>query len=209
MSKIVGYCRVSTAEQNLDRQFIAMEEYGVPKENIYFDHGFSGKDFNRPAYREMVSVLEPRDTLVIKSVDRLGRNYDEIIDEWRMITRKLDVDIIVLDMPILNMPQLSGKKGIMGVTAKLISAIFLEVLSCFAQLERENTHQRQKEGIAAARARGVKFGRPLKERSPEFFILMGKYMDGEISARKAAQQLRISHTTFCEWVAQYTDPDAA
>lgn len=203
MNKVYGYVRVSTAEQNMDRQLIAMKEYGVPEENIFSDHGFSGKDFNRPAYREMMARLEHNDTLVIKSIDRLGRNYDEIIDEWRAITRKMDVDIVVLDMPILNMPFLNNKDGIAGVTAKLISAIFLEVLCCFAQLEREKTHQRQKEGIAAAKARGVKFGRPRKERTPEFFILMGEYLAGETSARKAARLLHISHTTFREWVAEY------
>ncbi len=200
MCEVYGYVRVSTAEQNLDRQMIAMEEYGVPRKNIYSDHGFSGKDFNRPAYQELVLKLEARDTLVIKSIDRLGRNYDEIIDEWRMITRKKDVDIVVLDMPALNMPTVKEDGNVAGVTGKLISAIFLEVLSCFAQLERENTHQRQKEGIAAAQARGVKFGRPLKERSPEFYKLRDEYLKGETSARQAAKQLNISHSTFCDWV---------
>lgn len=151
MSQVYGYIRVSTQEQNLDRQLIAMDEYGVPRENVFSDHGFSGKDFNRPAYREIIAKLKARDTLVIKSIDRLGRNYDEIIDEWRLITRKMDVDIVVLDMPILNMPILNSKTGITDVTSRLISAIFLEVISCFAQLEREKIHERQKEGIVAAK----------------------------------------------------------
>ena len=201
MCEVYGYVRVSTAEQNLDRQMIAMEEYGVPRKNIFSDHGFSGKDFNRPAYQEMMQKLEARDTLVIKSIDRLGRNYDEIIDEWRVITRKKDVDIVVLDMPALNqMPAAADKGNAAAVTGKLINAIFLEVLSCFAQLERENTRQRQKEGIAAAQARGVKFGRPQKERTPEFYALMEEYLRGEVSARYAARQLHISHSTFGEWV---------
>lgn len=204
-----GYIRVSTQEQNLDRQLIAMEEYGVPKENIFSDHGFSGKDFNRPAYKEMITKLKARDTLVIKSIDRLGRNYDEIIDEWRMITRKMDVDIVVLDMPILNMPSVKGKNSAAGVTAKLISAIFLEVLSCFAQLERENIHQRQKEGIAAARAKGVRFGRPPMERPPEFYIQMGKYLKGEITIREGADALGISHSTFRRWVHEQTGIEVA
>ncbi|MCD7866010.1 MAG: recombinase family protein [Clostridiales bacterium] len=209
MEKIYGYIRVSTQEQNLDRQWIAMDEYGVPRENIYADHGFSGRDFNRPAYQEVLTKLEARDTLVIKSIDRLGRNYDEIIDEWRLITRKMDVDIVVLDMPVLNMPFMNHRTGITGVTAKLISAIFLEVMSCFAQLEREKILQRQKEGIAAAKAKGVKFGRPPKERTPEFFIEMGKYLDGQITIREGAESLGISHSTFLRWVREQTDPEAA
>lgn len=209
MSNIYGYIRVSTQEQHLDRQEIAMDEYGVPRENVFSDHGFSGKDFNRPAYREMLARLEPRDTLVIKSIDRLGRNYDEIIDEWRLLTRKMDMDIIVLDMPILNMPFLSGKSGSMGVTAKLISAIFLEVLSCFAQLEREKIHERQKEGIAAARTKGVRFGRPPLERPPEFYSEMDKYLEGEITIREGAETLGVSHTTFLRWVREHTASEVA
>ncbi|MCC8104940.1 MAG: recombinase family protein [Clostridiales bacterium] len=204
MEKVYGYVRVSSQTQNLDRQLIAMREYGVPEENIFSDWGFSGKDFNRPAYKEMIAKLKAGDTLVIKSVDRLGRNYDEIIDEWRLITRTKDVAIVVLDMPLLN-----TTRGIEGVTAKLISAIFLEVLCCFAQLEREKTHERQKEGIAAARARGVRFGAPPKERSQEFFTLMEKYRAGEISARRAAEQLGIAHSTFRRWVAEKGSKEAA
>ncbi|MCD7922503.1 MAG: recombinase family protein [Clostridiales bacterium] len=209
MSQVYGYIRVSTQEQNLDRQLIAMDEYGVPRENIFSDHGFSGKDFNRPAYREIIAKLEARDTLVIKSIDRLGRNYDEIVDEWRLITRKMEVDIVVLDMPILNIPLLNSEVGITDVTSRLISAIFLEVMSCFAQLEREKIHERQKEGIVAAKAKGVKFGRPPKERTPEFYIRMGQYLDGEITIREAAGFLGISHSTFLRWVKEQTGPEVA
>ncbi|MCD8119456.1 MAG: recombinase family protein [Lachnospiraceae bacterium] len=209
METTYGYIRVSTQEQNMDRQLIAMDEYGVSRENIFSDHGFSGKDFNRPAYQQMLRKLKARDTLVIKSIDRLGRNYDEIIDEWRMITRKLDVDIVVLDMPVLNMTSLKGKNGSAGVTAKLISAIFLEVLSCFAQLEREKIHQRQKEGIAAAQAKGIRFGRPPMERTPEFYIQMGKYLNGEITIREGADALGISHSTFRRWVNEQAGIEVA
>ncbi|MCD7980826.1 MAG: recombinase family protein [Clostridiales bacterium] len=197
MCKIIGYVRVSTQEQNLDRQLKAMDEYGVPKENVFSDHGFSGKDFNRPAYQDMVAILEKGDTLVIKSIDRLGRDFDEINDEWSRLTRRMGVTIIVLDMPYLN-----ETANLADAMSKMLNSILLNMKSGFAQMEREMIRQRQKEGIAAAKARGVQFGRPKKDRTQEFYILKERYLAGEISARKAAKQLCISHSTFCNWVAQ-------
>ncbi|MCD8020821.1 MAG: recombinase family protein [Clostridiales bacterium] len=197
MRTIYGYVRVSTQDQNLDRQLIALVEYGVPKGNIFSDHGFSGKDFNRPAYQKMLCTIEAEDTLVIKSVDRLGRNFDEMIDEWGMITRKLGVEIVVLDTPYLK-----STTDIADVMSKMLNAILLDMQSGFAHIERDKIHERQKEGIAAARARGVCFGRPPKVRPPEFYVLKDEYLSGRISARKAAERLSISHSTFCRWVEQ-------
>ncbi|MCD8347137.1 MAG: recombinase family protein [Lachnospiraceae bacterium] len=195
MGKLIAYIRVSTQEQNLDRQIAAMKEYGVPAENVFADHGFSGKDFNRPAYQEMLKKIKPGDTLVIDSIDRLGRNFDEVIKEWNIITNEKDAAIVVLDAPFLNTASAAN-----GVTAKMLNSIILTVMSGFAQLEREKIHRRQEEGIAAAKAKGVKFGPPEKEKTPEFFTLMSLYQRGEISARKAAKLLGITHPTFCKWV---------
>lgn len=196
MGKLVGYIRVSSQDQNLDRQKKVMIEYGVPEKNVYADHGFSGKDFNRPAYKKMLRKLEAGDTLVIDSIDRLGRNYDEVIKEWSVITKIKEVTIVVLDAPYLNTAACGT-----GVTFKLLNDIILEVMSCFAHMEREKIHRRQKEGIAAAKQNGVKFGAPEKEKTDEFYSLMGKYQMGEVSTRQAAEKLGISHTTFRKWVA--------
>ncbi|MCD8019067.1 MAG: recombinase family protein [Clostridiales bacterium] len=199
MGTMYGYVRVSTQDQNLDRQIIALDEYGVLKENIFSDHGFSGKDFNRPAYQKMLQTIVSGDMLVIKSLDRLGRNFDEMIDEWGKITRHLGVEIVVLDTPYLK-----SSTDIADVMSKMLNSILLDMQSGFAHIERDKIHERQKEGIAAAKAKGVRFGRPPKERTSEFFILKNKYLSGHISAREAAKQLCISHSTFCRWVKQYT-----
>lgn len=198
MGKLYGYVRVSTEEQNLARQLDAMEKYGVRKENIFSDHGFSGKDFNRPAWQKMMATLERGDQLVIHSIDRLGRNFDEMLDEWSEITRRKGVEIIVLDTPYLK----AASEVADDVMLKMLNSVVLDLQSGFAHMERDKIHQRQKEGIAAAKARGVQFGRPPKERTPEFYELKESYLDGEISARKAAEKLHISHSTFCLWVKE-------
>ena len=148
-----GYIRVSTREQNEDRQVIALTEWGVDVKRIYLDKQ-SGKDFERPQYRRLLRKLKSGDALIVKSIDRLGRNYDEILEQWRIITKEKHADIVVLDMPLLD------TRTNRDLTGTLIADIVLQLLSYVAQTEREFIRQRQAEGIAAAKARGVRFGRP-------------------------------------------------
>lgn len=161
IGNIYGYVRVSTREQNLDRQILAMRDFGVPKKQIFPDK-VSGKDFDRPEYRRLMKRIKPGETPVIKSIDRLGRNYEEILDQWRVITKEKGAAIVVLDMPLLDTRQ--GR----DLTGTLIADIVLQLLSYVAQTEREYIRQRQAEGIASAKARGVAFGRRPKEK-PEAF----------------------------------------
>ncbi len=189
---VYGYIRVSTKEQNEDRQRIAMKKFGIPEQRIYFDKQ-SGMDFNRPGYQKLMKKLRPNDTFVIKSIDRLGRNYDEILEQWRYITQEKKAGIIVLDMPLL---ETETECGLMG---KLIAEIMLHLLCYVAETERENIRQRQAEGIAAAKARGVKFGRrelPIPEGFEQVRKLWGK---GEISGRQAAKLLGVEYRTFKKW----------
>lgn len=195
MQQVYGYIRVSTRDQNEERQVIAMREFGVPEKNMVIDKQ-SGKNFARPGYRRLVKKLKPADTLVIKSIDRLGRNYDEVLEQWRVLTKEKQVDIVVLDMPLLD-----TRKG-RDLIGTLISDIVLQLLSYVAQTEREFIHQRQAEGIAAAKARGVKFGRKPKERPAEYEHLRDEWRAGRISARAAARQLGVAHRTFMKWVEQ-------
>lgn len=190
-----AYIRVSSKDQNEDRQLIAMKEYGVSPKKIYMDKQ-SGKDFERPGYIRLMKRIKPGDTVVIKSIDRLGRNYSEILEQWRYITKEKKVSIVVLDMPILD----TGKEN--DLTRTLISDIVLQLLSYVAETERTFIRQRQAEGILAARQRGVWFGRPPKERTSEFYQLKEEYQNGRISARKAAKKLGITHTTFTKWVRE-------
>ena len=199
MQQVYGYIRVSTRDQNEERQVIAMREFGVPEENMVIDKQ-SGKNFARPGYRRLLRKLKPNDTLVIKSIDRLGRNYDEVLEQWRLLTKEKQVDIVVLDMPLLD-----TRKG-RDLIGTLISDIVLQLLSYVAQTEREFIHQRQAEGIAAAKARGVKFGRKPKERPAEYEHLRDEWRAGRISARAAARQLGVAHRTFMKWVEQ-ENPD--
>ena len=155
MGNIYGYVRVSTSEQKEDRQLIAMNTVQVPEENIYMDKQ-SGKDFKRPMYMRLLKRLKQEDVLYIKSIDRLGRNYEEVLEQWRMLTKEKKVDIVVLDMPLLDTRR---GKDLMGT---FLSDIVLQVLSFVAENERKNIRERQKEGIEAARRRGVRFGRPAK-----------------------------------------------
>ena len=187
-----GYVRVSTKEQNEARQMIAMQEFGVAADHIFVDRK-SGIDFNRPQYRKLLRKLKKGDTLVIKSIDRLGRNYDEIIEQWRTITKEKRAAIVVLDMPLLDTRQ--GR----DLTGTLIADIVLQLLSYVAQTEREFIHRRQSEGIAAAKARGVRFG-PAPMRRPDGFDMYAElWSRGEISAREAAKQLHVCHKTFLKW----------
>ena len=188
-----GYVRVSSRDQNDDRQIIAMNEFGVEEKFIYLDKQ-SGKDFERPQYQKLMRRLKNGDTLVIKSIDRLGRNYDEILVQWCTITKQKKAAIVVLDMPLLDTRQNRD------LTGTLIADIVLQLLSYVAQTEREFIKQRQKEGIAAAKARGIRFGRIPMERPPEYNTLRMMWLQGDISAREAGRQLHITHKTFLRWV---------
>ena len=188
-----GYARVSTKEQNEQRQLIALREFGIEEKRIYVDKQ-SGKDFERPNYQKLVRKMKSDDTLIIKSIDRLGRNYEEILEQWRVITKEKQVAIVVLDMPLLD------TRRNRDLTGTLIADSVLQLLSYVAQTEREFIHQRQAEGIAAAKARGVRFGRKPMERPKEYEAVKKYWQTGELSARAAAKQLGISHRTFLLWV---------
>lgn len=192
---VYGYIRVSSKDQNEDRQRIAMREFGVQDCRMFMDKQ-SGKDFERPGYQTLMRKIKPTDTLVIKSIDRLGRNYEEIMEQWRIITKEKQAAIVVLDMPLLDTRQ--GR----DLAGTLIANIVLQLLSYVAQTEREFIRQRQAEGIAAAKARGVKFGRKPAERPKEFTDLRCEWKNGQISARKAAVQLGITHRTFLKWATE-------
>lgn len=191
---LYGYARVSTQDQNLDRQIIALTEFGVEKTHIFTDKA-SGKDFNRPKYQRLKKVMRSGDVLVIKSIDRLGRNYNEILNEWRQLTTEKHIQVVVLDMPLLDTRTHISN----GITGEFIVDIMLQLLSYIAQVERENIRSRQAEGIAAAKARGVKFGRPAVDRPAQFEEELEKWIQGEVSSRAAAAQLGVSHTTFLKW----------
>ena len=188
-----GYIRVSSKDQNEDRQRIAMHDAGVDEQHIFMDKQ-SGKDFDRPGWRRVLRKLKPGDTLIVKSIDRLGRNYDEILDQWRFITKEKQAHIVVLDMPLLDTRQ--GR----DLTGTLIADIVLQLLSYVAQTEREFIKQRQAEGIAAAKERGVRFGRRPLERPSEYETVKDMWQRGSISAREAAVRLRVAHKTFLKWV---------
>lgn len=190
-----GYARISTKEQNATRQLVALQEYGIMSGNIFLDKQ-SGKDFQRGAYRRMLRRLKAGDTIVIKSIDRLGRNYEEILAQWRLITKEKGVSIVVLDMPLLN------SNGDRDLTGTLIADMVLQLLSYVAQTEREFIRQRQAEGIAIAKANGVRFGRQPKERTEEYVRLRNQWQRQEISAREAARQLGINHKTFLAWARE-------
>ena len=186
---IYGYIRVSSRDQNEDRQLIALKEVGVPQKNIYLDKQ-SGKDFNRPAYKRLVRKLRKDDLLYIKSIDRLGRNYEEILHQWRILTKDKGIDIVVLDMPLLDTRR---GKDLMGT---FLSDIVLQVLSFVAENERANIKQRQAEGIAAAKARGVKFGRPQRALPDNFDEVRRDWQDKKITLRQAAAACQMPVGTF-------------
>lgn len=200
MSNIYGYIRVSTITQRDDRQWLAMENFGIPKECIFVDKQ-SGKDFDRPAYTEMMAAIKPGDTVVVKSLDRLGRNYDEMMKQLDIITKQKDAAIVVIDLPLLDTRNKYGD----DLTAKLISNLVIQVFSYVAETERNMNHQRTMEGLAAARARGVKFGRKPIEKPDGYETLREQWENSEISARKAAVALGVSTPTFLKWVRESVD----
>lgn len=186
---VYGYIRVSTREQNEDRQRIALRRAGVPDKNIYMDKQ-SGKDFDRPRYKVMVRRLRRDDLLYIKSIDRLGRDYEEVLEQWRYLTKEKNVDIVVLDMPLLDTRR---GKDLMGT---FLSDIVLQVLSFVAENERLNIRQRQAEGIAAAKSRGVRFGRPPAPLPENFHGAYQRWRAGKITGTAAAKECRMPLSTF-------------
>ena len=184
-----GYVRVSSTDQNEDRQLIAMREAGVAEHNIFVDKQ-SGKDFERPQYKRLLKKLQAGDLLYLLSIDRLGRNYEEIQRQWRHLTKEIGIDVCVIDMPILDT---RPYKDLLGT---FISDLFLAVLSFVAENERENIRKRQAQGIAAAKARGVKFGRPVIEAPPGFAEIARDYDSGKIKLAEATERTGLSKSTF-------------
>ena len=191
-----GYIRVSTREQNGDRQLLAMRELPIPTKNIFMDRQ-SGKDFERPQYQRMIRKLKPDDLLYVKSIDRLGRNYKEILEQWRVLTKEKGVDIVVLDMPLLDTRR---GKDLMGA---FLSDIVLQVLSFVAENERDNSRQRQAEGIAAAKARGVRFGRPPRPIPENFSEVHRAWREKKITLRQAAEACGMPQGTFYSKVVRF------
>lgn len=196
MGKIYGYVRVSSRDQHEDRQLLAMQEFGVLEADIYSDK-LSGKNFERPQYKALLRRLRAGDVLAVKSIDRLGRNYSEIQEQWRLITKEMHVDMVVLDMPLLDTRQRER-----DLTGTFIADLVLQILCYVAQVERENIKQRQAEGIAAARAKGIRFGREKKPVPTKFNFLSERYKKGEITARAAARELGVAHSTFLRWLQE-------
>ena len=186
---VYGYARVSTRDQNEDRQIVAMMEEGIPRKSIYIDK-MSGKDFDRPMYKRLKRRLREGDVLYIKSLDRLGRNYEELQEQWRVITKDMKVDVVVMDMPILDTRQ---DKGLLGT---LISDLVLALLSYVSENEREEIRQRQAEGIAAAKERGVRFGRPSIPVPDDFEDICRRWRTGEMTMKKAAEVCGLKPQTF-------------
>ena len=187
--EVYGYARVSTREQNEERQLIALNEVGVGSKNIYVDKQ-SGKDFERPQYKKLLRKMKKDDLLYIKSIDRLGRNYEEILQQWRFITKDKGIDIVVLDMPLLDTRR---GKDLMGT---FLTDVVLQVLSFVAENERTNIRQRQTEGIAAAKARGVRFGRPPRPLPDNFHGVYQKWKSGKITGTTAARECKMPLSTF-------------
>lgn len=187
---LYGYIRVSTKDQNPERQIIALKEEGVKEKNIFLDI-LSGKDFSRPQYKKLISRLKPGDVLVIKSIDRLGRNYGEILEQWRIITKEKKTNIRVIDMPLLNTTAVHE-----DLTEVFISDLVLQILAYVAETERSFIKQRQAEGIAAAKLNGKKFGIKKINLPKEFELFFQLWEEGKISTREGAKQLGISHSTF-------------
>lgn len=190
-----GYARVSTKDQNEQRQIIALERFGIARRDIYIDKQ-SGKDFNRKNYMRLKRRVKEGDAIVIKSIDRLGRNYNEILEEWRTITKDKGCDIIVIDMPLLD------TRKSRDLTGTLIADIVLQLLSYVAETERAFIRQRQAEGIAAAKEKGIKFGRNPLTRPENYEEIREKWKEGMLSARTAAKMLGVTHNTFLKWTRE-------
>ena len=188
--KTFAYVRVSTKEQNVDRQLEALKSFDIPKRNIFIDHQ-SGKNFDRPEYKKMIRKLKKGDLLIVKSVDRLGRNYSEILKQWQFITKEIEADIVVLDMSLLDTRKKDG-----DLTGVLIADLVLQILAYVAQTEREFIHQRQSEGIALAKVKGVKFGRKPMVMPSNFTEVCERFYKREITTREAAQLLDLAPSTF-------------
>ena len=191
-----GYIRVSTQQQNIDRQIDAMKELGLDDKELFIDYE-SGKDFNRKNYKKLIRKLKKDDLVIIKSIDRLGRDYNMIIEEWRLITKEKEADIMVIDMPLLD-TRIEGK----NLVGKFISDIVLQVLSFVAQNERETMRVRQAEGIKTAKARGVKFGRPRITLPNNFEIVARQYLNKEITNKKACEILGMTRGTFFRYLKE-------
>lgn len=200
-SKLYGYARVLSKDQNLARQLDALARFGVSPQRIYADKA-SGGDFDRPAYGKLMKRLRRGDVLAVKSIDRLGRDYEEILAQWRTVTKDRGVAIVVLDMPLLDTREQRG-----GVTGTLISDIVLQLLSYVAQVERESIKQRQAEGIASAKARGVRFGRPPLHRPDAYAQTRANYLAGRLTRREAAAELGVSVSTFARWLKEDREGD--
>ena len=195
-SKIFGYARVSSKEQNEERQLVAFKEYGIDERDIYIDKQ-SGKDFNRENYITLKHILRENDLLVIKSIDRLGRNYNQIIDEWKDITKNIKADIVVIDMPLLDTRK---NKDLLGT---FISDLVLQILSYVAEQERTFIKQRQKEGITNAKNNGVKFGRPKIEKPQDFDVVVSRWKNKDIKSKEAMELLGLKPNTFYNMVKKY------
>ena len=196
MGNVYGYVRVSSFDQNEDRQMVAMHDAGVSEDHIFLDKQ-SGKDFERPNYKKMVEELQARDLLYILSIDRLGRNYKDIQDQWRIPTKEIGVDICVIDMPLLDT---RNGKDLMGT---FIADLVLQILSFVAQSERENIKKRQAQGIAAAKARGVRFGHPETPLPDDFEIIVKLWEKGTLSTDDALQKCNMSESTFYRRSQEY------
>ena len=195
MNNVYGYIRVSSYDQNEERQMIAMQKARIPKKNIYLDKQ-SGKDFDRPMYKKMVRRLKDEDVVYIKSIDRLGRNYNEVVEQWQYLTRIKKVDIVVIEMPLLDTRR---GKDLMGT---FLSDVVLQILSFVAENERECIRTRQREGIEAAKARGVKFGRPSILLPDNFTEIYDRWKNKEITAEEAAKECGFSRTKFYNTVRE-------
>lgn len=195
-NKIFGYARVSSKEQNEERQIVAFKDYGIDERDIYIDKQ-SGKDFDREQYNILKHILRENDILVIKSIDRLGRNYNMIIDEWKDITKNIKADIVVIDMPLLDTTK---NKDLLGT---FISDLILQILSYVAEQERTFIKQRQKEGISTAMNKGIKFGRPTIKKPQNYDIVVSKWKNKEIKTKEAIEQLGLKPSTFYNMVNKY------
>lgn len=191
-----GYARVSTKEQNVSRQLDALLAFPLEERDIYVDY-YSGASFSRPTYQRLLRLMAEGDVLVVTSIDRLGRNCKEILEQWQDLTRVRGVDIVVLDMPLLD-----TRASDRDLTGTLIADIVLQLLSYVAQVERENIRQRQAEGIAAARARGMRFGRPPIARPEAYRGIRQRVSRGELTHVRAAQELGVSRSTFEKWLRE-------
>ena len=199
---IYGYIRVSSRDQNEDRQVIALREIGIAEKKIYMDKQ-SGKDFDRPQYKKLLRRIKKNDLLYIKSIDRLGRNYADILEQWRMLTKDKGIDIVVLDMPLLDTRH---GKNLMGT---FLSDIVLQVLSFVAENERTNIHQRQAEGIAAAKARGVKFGRPPLPLPANFHETHKAWRNKELTLKQAAAACNMPTGTLYDKARKFENSETA